>query len=180
MNHAMSLRRLSMLTVLALLAGCLTSGASMVMLAVLPGLWGFLLALAVLGLGSGLLDVAPAAMIGDLLGGNLLGGGKRGGSGQGGTVVASYQMAGDIGTVSGPVAVGFLVDSVSYSAAFVLAAGVLGLAAVAAFVAPETRKADEIVPPEQVPSREMARERITAEPACVSGTPGGQRHTDPA
>ena len=168
-----------------IVAGCLTSGASMVMLAVLPGLWGFLLALAVLGLGSGLLDVAPAAMIGDLLGGNLLGGGKRGGgkrggSGQGGTVVASYQMAGDIGTVSGPVAVGFLVDSVSYSAAFVLAAGVLGLAAVAAFVAPETRKADEIVPPEQVPSREMARERITAEPACVSGTPGGQPHTDPA
>ena len=168
-----------------MVAGCLTSGASMVMLAVLPGLWGFLLALAVLGLGSGLLDVAPAAMIGDLLGGNLLGGGKRGGGkrgggGQGGTVVASYQMAGDIGTVSGPVAVGFLVDSVSYSAAFVLAAGVLGLAAVAAFVAPETRKADEIVPPEQVPSREMARERITAEPACVSGTPGGQRHTDPA
>ncbi|MGN6677855.1 MAG: MFS transporter, partial [Streptosporangiaceae bacterium] len=66
-----------------IVAGCLTSGVSMVMLAVLPGLWGFLLALAVLGLGSGLLDVAPAAMIGD-----LLGAGKRSGTGQGGTVVA--------------------------------------------------------------------------------------------
>src|SRR5262245_38530739 len=86
-----------------IVAGCLISGASMVLLAVLPGLWGFLLALAVLGLGSGLLDVAPAAMIGD-----LLGRGKSAGNGQGGTVVASYQMAGDIGTVSGPVAVGFL------------------------------------------------------------------------
>ena len=76
----------------------------MVLLALLPGLWGFLAALALLGLGSGLLDVAPSAMIGDLLGGK----GSR--SEQGGTVVASYQMAGDIGTVAGPVAVGFLVD----------------------------------------------------------------------
>ena len=155
------------------------------MLAVLPGLWGFLLALGVLGLGSGLLDVAPAAMIGDLLGGGKRGGSKLGGSGQGGTVVASFQMAGDIGTVSGPVAVGFLVDSVSYGAAFVLAAGVLGLAAVAGFVAPETRKADKgvpsnAVPPIHAPFGEMARERITAEPACVSGTPGGQPHTDRA
>ena len=147
-----------------IVAGCLTSGVSMVMLAVLPGLWGFLLALAVLGLGSGLLDVAPAAMIGD-----LLGRGKNAGNEQGGTVVASYQMAGDIGTVSGPVAVGFLVDTVSYSAAFVLAAGVLGLAALSAFVAPETRAPEEV-----------SAERITAEPVAVSETPGGESHTDPA
>jgi MFS family permease len=163
-----------------IMAGCLISGASMVMLAILPGLWGFLLALGVLGLGSGLLDVAPAAMIGDLLGAGKIGadkhrGGKRGASAQGGTVVASYQVAGDIGTVSGPVAVGFLVDSVSYSAAFVLAAGVLGLAAAAGFFAPETGKADH-----QGLAEPVTAERITAEPACVTGTPGGQRHTDPA
>ncbi|MGN6793006.1 MAG: MFS transporter [Streptosporangiaceae bacterium] len=151
-----------------IVVGCLTSGASMVMLAVLPGLWGFLLALGVLGIGSGLLDVAPAAMIGD-----LLGGGKRTGNGQGGTVVASYQMAGDIGTVSGPVAVGFLVDSVSYGAAFVAAAGVLGLAAVAGFLAPETRK-------EHVASEQTSPERIKVEPVSISGTTGGQPHTDPA
>jgi MFS family permease len=119
-----------------IVAGCLISGASMVMLALLPGLWGFLAALAVLGLGSGLLDVAPSAMIGDILGG------ASGRGGQGGTVVASYQMAGDIGTVAGPVAVGFLVDSVSYDAAFFLAAAVLGLAALAGLIAPETRRPD--------------------------------------
>jgi len=123
-----------------IVVGCLTSGASMVMLALLPGLWGFLAALAVLGLGSGLIDVAPSAMIGDLLGGTKTGHGGSGG--QGGTMVASYQMAGDIGTVTGPVAVGFLVDSVSYSAAFFLAAGVLGLAALAGLFAPETRTPD--------------------------------------
>lgn len=118
-----------------IVAGCAISGASMVMLAVLPGLWGYLVSLAVLGLASGLLDVAPSAMIGDLLG---RGHGRR--PGQGGIVVASYQMAGDIGTVAGPVAVGFLVGAVSYQAAFILAAAVLGLAALAGLAAEETRR----------------------------------------
>jgi DHA1 family multidrug resistance protein-like MFS transporter len=109
------------------------------MLAVLPGLWGYLTALAVLGLGSGLLDVAPAAMIGDLLGGQ---------GGQGGTVVATYQMAGDAGTVAGPVTAGYLVDTISYGAAFGLAAGVLGVAAVLGFFAPETRSPGPAAVPE--------------------------------
>jgi len=123
-----------------IIGGCLASAGSMVMLALLPGLWGYLLALAVLGIGSGFIDVAPSAMIGDLLGGRS--------GGQGGIVVASYQMAGDIGTVTGPIAVGFLVDSVSYDAAFFLAACVLGLAAVAGLFAPETRRPDRIAVPE--------------------------------
>jgi DHA1 family multidrug resistance protein-like MFS transporter len=114
-----------------IIAGCVVSGAGLGMLAILPGRPAFLLALAVAGLGSGLLDVAPAAMIGDLI------------SGQGGTLVASYQMAGDTGSVTGPVAAGLLVDSVSFSAAFGLAAGVLGLAAVVSYFAPETRVARE-------------------------------------
>jgi MFS family permease len=110
--------------------GCLVSAAGMVMLALLAGLaglGGYLAALAVFGVGSGLLDVGPAAMIGDTLG-------ERGG-----TVVAAYQMSGDIGSVTGPVTAGYLVDVASYPAAFGLAAGVLGLAAGLALLAPETR-----------------------------------------
>jgi MFS transporter, DHA1 family, multidrug resistance protein len=110
-----------------IVAGCLVSAGGLVMLALIPGLGGYLAALAVFGLGSGLLDVGPAAMIGDILGG------------QGGTVVASYQMAGDIGTVAGPVSAGYLVDVASYGAAFGLAAGVLTLAALLGLAAPETR-----------------------------------------
>ncbi len=108
-------------------AGCAVSAVGMMMLAVLHGPWAFLAALAVAGFGSGLLDVAPAAMIGDII--------DRGG----GTLVASYQMAGDVGSVTGPVAGGILVDSVSYGAAFGLAAAVLGGAALLGLISPETR-----------------------------------------
>jgi DHA1 family multidrug resistance protein-like MFS transporter len=103
----------------------------MLLLAFLPGLGGFLAALGVAGLGSGLLDVAPAAMLGDIL------------SGQGGTLVASYQMAGDTGAVTGPITAGYLVDAASYASAFELAAGVLGLAAVLGVFAPETKAGDQ-------------------------------------
>jgi MFS transporter, DHA1 family, multidrug resistance protein len=110
-----------------IVTGCTAFAGGMVMLALLPGLWGYLGALAVSGLGSGLLDVAPSAMIGDIL------------TGRDGTLVASYQMAGDVGAVTGPLAAGFLVDTASYAAAFWLTGAVLGLAAILGFFAPETR-----------------------------------------
>ena len=110
-----------------IITGCLASAAGLAVLAVLSGPWAFLAGLAVAGLGSGLLDVAPSAMIGDLLGG------------RGGTLVAAYQMTGDIGAVAGPVVAGLLVDAASYQAAFAAAAAVLGLAAVLCVLAPETR-----------------------------------------
>jgi MFS family permease len=112
-----------------LIAGCAISAVGMVVLALLSGPWAYLAALAVAGFGSGLLDVAPAAMIGDIL--------DRGG----GTMVASYQMAGDVGSVVGPVVGGFLVDTASYGAAFGLAAAVLTGAAVLGLASPETRAA---------------------------------------
>jgi MFS transporter, DHA1 family, multidrug resistance protein len=110
-----------------IMTGAIAGAGGMLMLALLPSLPGYLAGLAVSGLGSGLLDVAPAAMMGDLL------------AGPGGTLVASYQMAGDAGTVAGPVAAGFLVDRASYAAAFELAAAVLGAAAVLAALVRERR-----------------------------------------
>jgi MFS family permease len=127
-----------------IVAGCLMSASGMVILALVPGLAGYLAALAVLGLGSGLLDVGPSAMLGDIL------------RGEGGMVVASYQMAGDIGTVTGPVTAGYLVDVASYGAAFGLAAAVLGLAAMLGLSAPETR---------------WRQQRLTG-PAATSPAPG--------
>ncbi len=48
-------------------------------------------------------------------------------------------MAGDAGSVTGPVAAGYLVDTASYASAFGLGAAVLGLAAIFGLLAPETR-----------------------------------------
>jgi MFS transporter, DHA1 family, multidrug resistance protein len=118
-----------------IIAGCAVSAVGMVMLALLPGPGAYLAALAVAGFGSGLLDVAPAAMIGDII------------NRDGGTLVASYQMAGDVGSVVGPVAGGLLVDSASYGAAFGLAAAVLGGAALFSSAAPETRPGGPARPP---------------------------------
>jgi MFS family permease len=131
-----------------IVTGCLVSAGGMVMLALIPGPAGYLAALAVFGVGSGLLDVGPAAVIGDILGG------------QGGTVVASYQMAGDIGAVTGPVTAGYLVDVASYGAAFGLAAGVLAVAAVLGLFAPETRWRDRPLAP-SVPLRPTSGDGCT-------------------
>ena len=122
-----------------IVSGCLVAAGGMALLALLPGLGGYLTGLAVLGLGSGFLDVGPGAMLGDIL------------NGQGGTVVATYQMAGDIGAVTGPVTGGYLVDVASYGAAFGVTAGVLGLAAVLGLFAPETRWRDQPIGPGLVP-----------------------------
>ena len=118
-----------------IVAGCAISAVGMIMLALLPGPCAYLAALAVAGFGSGLLDVAPAAMIGDII------------DDGGGTLVASYQMAGDVGSVAGPIAGGFLVDSVSYGAAFGLAAAVLVAAAALGYISPETRPDGHARPP---------------------------------
>jgi MFS transporter, DHA1 family, multidrug resistance protein len=106
-----------------MVTGCAFSAAGLLLLAALPGPWAYLGALAVAGAGSGLLDVAPSAMLGDLLSAQPR---------QDGILVAFFQMAGDAGTVTGPVVAGLLVDGASYPAAFALAGGVLAVAAVLA------------------------------------------------
>lgn len=110
-----------------LVGGCLLSAAGMAVLAIEPTLAGYFAGLAIFGLGAGLLDVAPGAILGDVTGG------------RGGTAVAAYQMSGDAGTFLGPVVAGALADSVSYAAAFGATSGVLALAAVAGLLAAETR-----------------------------------------
>lgn len=109
-----------------LLAGCLGSALGCAMLIPHPSLPLFLAAMLVFGAGSGLLDVAPGAMLGDVVGG------------RGGTVVASFQMAGDVGSLVGPLAAGFLADTAGYGWAFGVTAAVLVLAAGFGARAPES------------------------------------------
>lgn len=108
-----------------LLTGCLGSGIGIAVLAIWPDLGGYFVGLALLGFGSGLLDVAPGAIVGDIV------------EGRGGPVFAAYSMSSDIGAVTGPVIAGRIAD-VSYSDAFGATAAILGLAAIVAAFAPET------------------------------------------
>ena len=115
-----------------LLAGCLGSAAGLALLLLPASLGVFLVGSLVFGLGSGLLDVAPGAMLGDVVGG------------RGGTVIAGYQMAGDVGSLAGPLVAGFLADRAGYNAAFLSAIIVLGVGAVFAARAPETLQRDPV------------------------------------
>jgi MFS family permease len=109
-----------------LVGGCLMSGIGIAVLGAEQNLAGYLIGLGLLGLGSGLLDVAPGAIVGDLV------------EGRAGPVFAAYTMSSDIGSVGGPVVAGAIAD-VSYGAAFFSTAGILAVAAALAVVAPETR-----------------------------------------
>ena len=116
-----------------LVAGCLASATGVATLVVAPDLVGYLVAMAIFGFGSGLLDVAPAAVVGDIAGG------------RGGRVVAAYQMSGDVGVILGPLIAGHLADvgshgdHPSYGLAFGVTATVLLLAGGFAWTTKESR-----------------------------------------
>ncbi len=107
--------------------GLLLMGAAMALLAAVATLPAYVAAMAVFGVGSALLQVGPAAMVGDVAGGKS------------GVPVAAFQMAGDAGSMLGPIVGGLLADRVSYAAAFALTAGILLATAALAAAAPETR-----------------------------------------
>jgi MFS family permease len=114
-----------------LVARCATSCAGIAILALVPDLGGYLVAMTVFGIGSGLLDVAPAAIVGDVAGGR---------GGRGGRVVAAFQMSGDLGVITGPVVAGRLADVASYRDAFLVTSAVLGAAALVGLWAREPRR----------------------------------------
>lgn len=123
----------------------------MVILATVPGLVAYALAMLVFGVGSGLLDVAPAAVVGDVAG-------KRSG-----TVVAGFQMAGDTGSVTGPVVAGWVADAASFSTAFWVTGGVLAGAALLAA---------------RTPDMTVTQRAATATPAGITATAGEFVHTE--
>lgn len=110
-----------------ILAGLALVTAAMFLLAVADSVAGYLAALAVLGPGSGMLAVAPGAVVGDVI------------QGRAGRAVAAYQMAGDVGSISGPLLAGALAQHVSYPAAFLVTAGVTVAALLVQVAAPESR-----------------------------------------
>jgi MFS family permease len=93
---------------------------------VAPAAGGLMVAAALLGVGGAADSVAPGAIMGDVVGG------------RGGTVVAVFQMSGDVGAALGPIAAGWVADGAGYGGAFALSAVVCVLPVFAVLRAPET------------------------------------------
>lgn len=90
------------------LAGLVTSGAGTIWVGFTESVPTFLAATVVAGLGTGLLTPPTQATVGDIIGTKA----------RGGSVLASFQMAADVGAVLGPIIAGILADQVSFAVAF--------------------------------------------------------------
>jgi MFS family permease len=100
----------------ALLLGSVVSAAALLLLGIGGSVLLAMIAMAVFGAGEAFLGTAPGALVGDVSG-------SRSGS-----VVAVFNMAGDLGAVVGPVLAGLLIDRGSFAAAFGLGTAVVALA----------------------------------------------------
>lgn len=89
---------------------------------------GFIVGMAIAGLGASFMSSAPAALVGDVM------------TGKSGRVVALWQMSSDFGLMVGPIAMGFVADQQSFKAAFLIAALFLIPVMVRALNLPETRR----------------------------------------
>ncbi|WP_306796403.1 MFS transporter [Nocardia sp. XZ_19_369] len=88
----------------------------------------------VAGLGAGMFTPTQQAAVADIIGPNA----------RGGPVLAGFQMAADLGTVLGPVAVGALAQQASYGLALAVTGALLAVAALGWAVVPEPlRKREE-------------------------------------
>lgn len=87
----------------------------------------FLASMAIQGVSAAFLGSAPAAVVGDVMGGR-----------KGGIVVATFQMMSDLGAVIGPLLAGFLVDAFDFNWAFAAGAGLASLAVIVVARMPET------------------------------------------
>jgi MFS family permease len=109
-----------------IVGGLLLGSAGFLLLPGWAALAGLLVAMGLLGVAGAADSVAPGAVMGDVV------------AGRGGTVVAVFQMSGDLGAVLGPVVAGWIADAHGYGATFVVAAAVCALPIPAVLAAPET------------------------------------------
>lgn len=103
--------------------GGVASALAMGLLATPAALWVFVVAMAISGIGSAAQAVGPAAILGDVA------------NGRRGSVIATYQMVGDVGSLVGPLAAGLLVDLGGYGWGFGVTAALSAVSAAIAITA---------------------------------------------
>ena len=127
-----------------IVVGLLVGALAYVLLPTLPAVTGLLVATVLIGVAAASDSVAPGAVMGDVV------------AGRGGTVVAFYQMSGDLGAVLGPVVTGLVADKAGYPPAFAVCAAVCALPVFAVLAAPETLRRHD--PVSAVMGEEAARD----------------------
>lgn len=80
--------------------------------------WPLLIVSALAGAGAGMLNPAQQAVLADVIGNNR----------SGGKVLANFQMAQDLGTITGPIVVGMIAETMGFRAGFLIC-GVISLTA---------------------------------------------------
>jgi ACDE family multidrug resistance protein len=110
------------------LVGLVVTGSATIWLGFTTDTVTFLTATTLAGVGSGLLNPPQQAAVADVVGSQN----------KGGPVFAGFQMASDVGAITGPVGAGLLAQYVSYSAAFGATGAMALLAALVWLRAPET------------------------------------------
>jgi len=108
--------------------GLLVSGSATIWMGFTTGMWSFMAASLVAGMGAGLLNPPQNAVVADVIGAR----------GKGGPVLAGFQMAADFGAIIGPITAGLVADSFGYGASFTVTGAALLLAIGFWLVAPET------------------------------------------
>lgn len=107
-----------------LVAGAVLSTLALVALAFATGPVSLLLSIVLFAAGAALIGVAPAAIVGDVV------------EGRGGTAIAVWQMASDLGSVTGPLVAGYLIDRASFEVALLASAGIVAVCAALALRVP--------------------------------------------
>ena len=96
----------------------------------------FLIISVIAGMGTGLLNPAQQAAVGDIIGNGR----------SGGKVLATFQMASDTGAIAGPILAGMLADSLGYSWAFGVTGAIAALGFLSWLTARETLPARKAAP----------------------------------
>jgi MFS family permease len=121
-----------------MIGGLLCGAVGFALLPALPSIGGLVLAMALLGVAGAADSVGPGAVLGDVVGA------------RGGTVVAVFQMSGDLGAVLGPVAAGWIADWQGYAATFLVSAVISAVPVPVVVAAPETLVPNTAKPTESV------------------------------
>jgi MFS family permease len=110
------------------IVGLVVSGLATIWMGFTTGVWDFMAASLVAGMGAGLLNPPQNAVVADVIGSR----------GKGGPVLAGFQMVTDLGAIIGPITAGLLADSFGFGASFAVTGAALLLSVAFWFVAPET------------------------------------------